>query len=269
MSQGIKNQFRNMGLTEEEIRASMHYMLEDEDDLDEGELIGDEDEDEDEDIVSVAEAYKKVRKLRGKKKMQAKKYRRSAAGKKSAKKAAKKMKRVRRTSAYKRRQAKLAKTKVKKGYRRVVSDRDVDAGDGMLEDIMELAESINSDVEDRFAGFVEAFNHIADIGELLTYRYHTLEEDAMAEDVIGITTDAEDVISYLEDLDGVLSPDEDEILEDKLSEMMEIVAEALEDYDVITEGEDFDDDDDDYEEYDEYLDWEDEDDDEEDDDYPF
>ena len=277
MSQGIREQFRSMGLTEEEISESMQYMLNEDADLDEGEP----EEEEGEDILSVVEAYKKVRKLRGKKKMQAKRYRRSAAGKKAAKKAAKRMKRIRKTSAYKRRVKKLAKMGgARKGYRRMVADRDVDGTPNIIENIQSLAEGIDKEPEDRFGEFAEAFNHIADIGELLTFRYHSLEESEMAADVIGLAADAEEVISYMEGLDGVLTPEQDEELEEALSILMSAVAEALEEYGAITESED--EDDDEYDEYeededidededddedDELDEWEE--DDEEDDDYPF
>ena len=238
--------FQGMGLSDRAVQDSLSNMLgEDEDGFDD-EL--DDFEVEDVDALNIVEAMKKIKKLRGKEKMKAVWYRRSAMGKKSAKKQA----RLHRLGSYKKKAAKRRKKLAraggpKKGFRRVVSSRDYEGGsltEALIENLQELSESVDYDGGERFDQYVEAFNHIADLGELMALRYNEMGEEDLAEDVIGIAILAEEVLEEMEDFGGVVDLDEDENLEEALSEAMEIVGDQLAEYSEITENEDYDDDDD-------------------------
>jgi len=220
----------------------------------------DEDEDDDddmsEDALAVLEAYKyeKKRKVPSSEKARGRQKRRSGPGKVAARRSAKKAALPMNVAKRKKRQAKMPPAK--KGYRRVQSWFNYDGeGDEMREDILEnlsiLAEAIDKDPTDRFNEFVEAFNHIADIGEILTLRYHEMGEEDMAEDAIQLATSAEGILEQMEELGGALTLEADAALEQALAEAMEDTAEYMSDFEELAEEyedldeEDFDEDEDD------------------------
>jgi hypothetical protein len=156
------------------------------------------------------------------------------------------MKRKRKTSGFKRRQAKLARAPKASGARtrRVVSDRDVPASN-MHEDIMEslgeLAESLEREPTTRFDEYAEAFNSVADIGELLCLRAVNEDELELAQEAYALTLFAENALRGMEELGGALIQEDDEELEEALAIVMEELGGALEDFNLF-EDEDLEDD---------------------------
>jgi len=118
--------------------------------------------------------------------------------------------------------------------RRVVSSREMPA-DGLHESIMDslghLAESIEKDPCSRFDEYVEAFNHIADLGEIMAVNVVQEDNDMdAADDIIEMTVNAEDVLEMMEDFGGALDPEEDALLEEILEDAIEDVTALLEDF---------------------------------------
>jgi hypothetical protein len=261
----LEEDFRRMGLSDNEIHDSlvnMHGVLGEskevdveEDDLDEGDfeeaylgdLMGDvedddDDDDDDEDEDAVTEAYIRMKKGTSKDRRASKKYYR--AHKSKIRRGLAKRKK---TSAYKTRKKKLAR--MSRGgarTRRVVSDvEDTSEGMGnMHESLMgelgELAESIERDPISRFDEYVEAFNHIADLGELVAMRLLDEDEDDALE-LLSISLKAENMLKIMEGMDGVLDAEDDEILESSLADAMEEVGTLLEEFGLLEEDDDFED----------------------------
>ncbi len=252
----LTEDFQRMGLSENAVEESMFNLI-GEDHEDDAEFDEEFDE-EDEDALSIVEAYKRRKKLTGKKKIQAKKYRKSASGKRSAKKQAMQRKRpgVKKIAA--KRRKKLSKLGgAKKGFIRQLPASTEWEGTGLSESLMEniqtLAEAVDRDEGGRFDEYVEAFNHIADLGELLTINYHGIDEEELAEEAADLAIAAEEMLEGMEDLDGVVSLEDDAMLEANLHVAMELVSAELENFTELHEefemdyedelDEDFDDDD--------------------------
>lgn len=113
----------------------------------------------------------------------------------------------------------------------------------LMQNIMQLAEAIDRDPEDRFDEYAEAFNHIADIGELAAIQLMDVDEEA-AKDVLNLSLAAESVLKHMESLDGALTEEEDADLEETLQDAMESVGEYMTEYGLITEEDEEDDDED-------------------------
>lgn len=253
----VEGEFRRMGLSESDIHRSLSGMgmlteaneMDVDDDFEEEEdfedpYIGDNDEDEDD--LDEGMRVMRTHKSSAAERRKAKQYYRGHKSqvKRQRKKRAK-------TSAGKRAAA-FQKKRPSKGrphVRRVWSDVEMPTEGSMQEDLMgslhELAESIERDPKSRFDEYVEAFNYIADLGELLALRSITEDGDEeSATEVIGLSVYAEDVLREMEEMGGALTPEEDEELEALLDEGLEQVEQALEAYGLIAE-------DDEEEEYDE------------------
>jgi len=239
----LEEDFRRLGLSEDEIRESMPYVGEDkeadvdledqesdfEDDAYLSDLVDDEDDEELDEGMRVVQ----MQKMSAKEKRKARqRYKKDKA------KIARTQKRKRKTAAYKRRQAKLAAMPKAGGIRkrRIVSDVDVDTTEGILESLSELAESVNRDPVSRFDEYVEAFNHIADLGELAAMRVMDDDEDA-ASDLVTLSLSAEAVLQEMEDLGGALSLEEDEMLEEALAQLLEDVGDKFDTYGLLSEEE--------------------------------
>jgi hypothetical protein len=126
----------------------------------------------------------------------------------------------------------------RKGYR--MEDMGGDSTSALMESISELASSLDHDDEGRFDEYVEAFNHIADLGEVAYMNLIDEDEDA-AKDVLNLSLAAEKVLKKMEDMDGSLTEEEDVMLEETLADAMESVGEYMEKYDLFEgsgEGED-------------------------------
>lgn len=216
--------------------------------------IGEEeegDDDMDEDVLDVLEGYRyeRKRKLSSAEKVQGEQYRRSSAGRMAARMAGMEARKPQKRLQRKKTAKKMGKLgPAKKGFRRVQSWTDYDGkGDEMREDILEnlsiLAEAIDKDPTDRFNEFVEAFNHIADIGEILTIRYHEMGETELAEDAIELATNAEAMLESMEELGGALTLEEDADLEEALAEALEETAAYMSEFESLMEDEDEDEDD--------------------------
>ena len=108
-------------------------------------------------------------------------------------------------------------------------DSSVSIQEALLESINDLAQSIDHDPTGRFDEYVTAFNHIADLGELGAMKIMDEDEEAAC-DVIRVALEAEDVLKTMEEMDGALTVEEDEILEGILADAMEDVATTLETY---------------------------------------
>lgn len=174
----------------------------------------------------------KTHRLKGMKKLQAQHQARTAGSK--AYKAGYKLGQKTASKTQKAKHAALIGRKSgKKGFRRVMSWREYE-GPSLSEELIQnlniLAESIDVDPSERFEKFVEAFNHIADLGELLTLKYHEMEDQEMATEMAQLASAAESVLESMEDLDGAIDPETDAQLEDILADAMEDVSEALDFY---------------------------------------
>jgi hypothetical protein len=280
----LKNDFEKMGLSEDVCTKALVNMLGEDTELkdeDLEELEEDfedelEDLDDEDDEETILEAYKRVKRLRGKEKVKSKKYRRSAAGKKAALKQKLRRKKpgVKRQMA--KRRKKLAKLgKAKKGFRRqlaastehVGSEQEVNESSALVENMQELAEAIEGNSVGQFQGYADAFNRVADIGELLTLRGHDLKESELAVEAAELAESAETVLNMMEEgiEDRQLSEDDEELLQEALEIATAQVAELMEEYNVLVESfeededleeldEDFEEEDEDFEEEDEELD---------------
>lgn len=264
----ITEDFRRMGLSNKGAENSLANML---GETSESDIDSDSDGDFDGDAMSIIEAYKRRRALRGKKKISAKRYRRSASGKAAARKSAKARRRPGAKRVAAKRRKKLAKMGgAKKGFARVLpglraSDESMTMRQALIENLKSLEEAVERDPVSRFNEYVEAFNHIADLSEVLTLRCHEAGEEEMAEDMVLIALMAEAVLEDMEELNGALSSEIDEDLEEVLASAMETVSEALEDFSALEEDIDEDEDDED-DEIDEDEDEDDDDDEDEEDD---
>lgn len=244
----ITEDFRRMGLSGRSVENSLANML---GETSENDIDSDSDGDFDGDAMSIIEAYKRRRALRGKKKISAKRYRRSAAGKQAARKSAKARRRPGAKRLASKRRKKLAKMGgAKKGFARVLpglraSDESMTMRQALIENLKSLEEAVERDPVSRFDEYVEAFNHIADLGEVLTLRCHEAGEEEMAEDMVLVALMAEAVLEDMEELNGALDSEIDEDLEEVLASAMEAVSEALEDFSVLEEDDEDDDDEDD------------------------
>lgn len=135
----------------------------------------------------------------------------------------------------------MARGGPKKGHRFMTASVE-DPGKGLeimseklLESVMQLAEAIDRDPQERFDEYVEAFNHIADIGELAAMQLMEDDEEA-ARDILNLSLAAESVLKYMEGLGGSLEEDEDAELEETLAEAMESVGDYMAEYGFLVEG---------------------------------
>ena len=209
----LEDNFRKMGLSESEIRMSLGNMgmlneeneADSEDDLD-GEdfetsfLTNEEDEEDLDEAFSRQRTHKSTAKER----------RLSRMNYMSNKSAIKRKRKLKAHSAAGKRHAKLLAKLPKLGahMRRVFTDKDVPnegkLSESILEELSYLAESIDRDPVSRFDEYAEAFNNIADLGELLALRAVTEDNDEEAgELVIGLSVRAEDVLREMEEMGGL------------------------------------------------------------------
>lgn len=264
----LEEDFQKMGLSATEIRESLDVVQEKKADLeaeDSEDDFGDLDEDdfgyedEDEDDLDDEEMDERVQRM---KKGSAKSRKASKASYRQNKaKIKRKMKTKRKTSKYKRHQAKLSRAPKASGVRvRRVFDDVEDPGNGrnslhesLMDELNVLGESLEREPASRFDEYVEAFNHIADLGELAAMRVMEEDEDAAA-DLVSVSLDATSVLEQMEEMGGALSSEEDDMLEEALEEALTDVGEKFELYNLLNEDEDEDedgdeldeDDDDDY-----------------------
>ena len=269
----LEEEFRSLGLSEKDTRDSLGHMGM----LTEGDEARVDDSDEEEDFgdtfLSSEEGWEEEDDDLGEGLKRTRTHKTSAAAKRKSKQyykghkqaISRKRRRRAKSSAGKRSAALLAR--MPKGgsrVRRVVSDRDVSTGgglhEGLIGELCSLAEAIDRDPSDRFQEYVEAFNYIADLGELLALRAINEDEDAeAAEIVMGLSVMAEDVLRGMSDLDGFLTPEQDAQYEETLNEALEDVWGALSAFELLSEDDDDDfeyeeDDDQDEDFYDEDLD---------------
>jgi len=249
----LEEDFRRMGLSDNEIRASLTNMLGESAEADSDQDVTEEDFEEDGYLGDVVDmlAEKKmqhragtkkkakgsVHKVRTHKTKSSKKmYNRSYRAKhRSEQEAFAKTPAMRAKRAASR--ARLAKMgPAKHGQRRRLGtdtgdmyDSSVSIQEALLESINDLAQSIDHDPTGRFDEYVTAFNHIADLGELGAMKIMDEDEEAAC-DVIRVALEAEDVLKAMEEMDGALTVEEDEILEGILADAMEDVATTLETY---------------------------------------
>jgi len=253
----LEEDFRRMGLSNNEIRESMRHMVSEKTEADllsedqeedfgddvylsdlvdemEEELDSDPSEEDELEEDALLEKLVRLHKGTAKQRRQAKQY-----YKRNKSKINRAMKRKRRTGAYKRHQAKL--NKMSKGgvrTRRVVSHRE-DPGAGrpsMHEDLLNelnvLAEAIDREPRSRFDEFVEAFNHIADLGEMAAMQVMDEDEEAAME-LLSVSLKADAILKEMEDLGNALSLEEDEELEATLAEAMEEVGLLFEEHGML------------------------------------
>jgi len=245
----LTEDFERMGLSKKSIRESLGYMMEDADDVeDDMDLEEDEDVDED-DPLAIIESLKKIRhkkdsKSRARRKQARMDYKKNKSEKLRA------AKKYRKSAQYRRSQKKPHK----KGFMQV-SSKEFDGqniAESLMENVSALAEAVSHDPAERHDGYVDAFNHIADIGELLALTYHEMGKDKLAEEAIRLAIASEGTLEEMEALDGVVDIDEDAQLGESLEDAMEAVAKALSKHDSIMEDleedEDIDDEDEDLEE---------------------
>lgn len=102
-------------------------------------------------------------------------------------------------------------------------------GDPILESIGSLIEASESG-GGRKEDYTEAFNLIADIGELLILRYHEAGLQEMVDDSAELAIDAEMMVEELGEMDDVLTEDEDLSLEEVLSDAVNAVMVCMESY---------------------------------------
>lgn len=272
----LEEDLQRLGLSDNEIRRSLNGMgvLEEgeeadffEDDEEEdfeeaylSDLAGDDDDSDDE--VDESMRVMRMKKGTAKSRRLSKQYYKAHKGK-----IARKRKQQRKTSSWKRHQKMLARAPKASGarVRRVMSDVELpDSGtlsEGIMGDLSELAESIDRDPKSRFDEYVEAFNYIADLGELLAMRALDEDDDEAASEVLDLSIIAESILKEMEEMGGALTPEEDEDLEEALDEAMEDVAEALDSFGLLAEDDedfdpedDLDEDDEDFDEDDDDLD---------------
>lgn len=266
----LREDFQQMGLSENRVNESMRNLLgEDfEQEINKDDDTLDDDELEDDDPLAIIERRKRLKRKTGKEKIAGKKQRRSASGKRSAKKAAMARKRPGAKRAAAKRRVKLAKMgKAKKGYRRMVSSKEFEGNSlhaSLMENIQSLVEAVEIDPVERFDEYLEAFNHVADLGELLCLKYHGMDEDELANEALDVTLAAEAIIEGMEGLEGVVDAEDDATLEEALERAMDVVEDEMEGYNEIMEGLDEEDDDDDLGEDIDDDDFEDDDDDDDD-----
>jgi hypothetical protein len=286
----LEEDLRRMGLSDREIHSSFPSLTEgkDEDEMDLEDEFSDENEDFEEDAYlsdmaggeddeegasdsfieslsddvldeiaeeqGLGEGFVKLAQVgtRKKRRRKMKKWLKTAAGQRYM------MKKLRmsKSSAGKMKQKKYrrrskARGGPRRGYRMEGSEGD--STSALMESISELATSLDHDDEGRFDEYVEAFNHIADLGEVSYLNLVDEDEDA-AKDVLNLSLAAEKVLKKMEDMDGSLTSEEDAMLEETLADAMESVGEYMEQYGLF-EGEDSDgeEDDLDFDEEDEEL----------------
>jgi len=240
----LEEDLRRMGLSNEQIRSSLSSIgmltegaeadFEDDDSGEEFEeaylsdLVDDDDDEIDEMRVQ------RMKKSSAKEKRASKKYYKSHKAS-----IGRKRKKQSRNPAWQRHMAKLAKAPKASGsrVRRVMSDIEVPTeghmSEGILENLAVLAESIDRDPKSRFDEYVEAFNYIADLGEILAMRALEEDENEAASDVLDLSLGAEAMLKEMEEMGGALTPDEDEYLEEALDDAMEDVEEVLEAFGVV------------------------------------
>jgi hypothetical protein len=123
--------------------------------------------------------------------------------------------------------------------RRIVKDdfnirsEDSSLSESLIQEIAILAESIDRDPVDRFNEYAQAFNYIADLGELLALRYMGEEDEKAALGVLDLTVQAEDILKAMDKMEGAVTVEQDEKLERILSKAMDEVAEEFEIWQLI------------------------------------
>lgn len=266
----LEEDLRRMGLSNEQIRSSLgsigmltegaeadfedDYSGEEFEEAYLGDLVGDDDDDEIDEMK-----VQRMKKSSSKKKRASRDYYKSHKGA-----IGRKRKMQSRNPAWQRHMAKLARAPKASGsrVRRVMSDVDMPEdghmSEGILDNLAVLAESIDRDPKSRFDEYVEAFNYIADLGEILAMRALEEDENEAASDVLDLSLGAEEMLKEMEEMGGALTPDEDAYLEEALDDAMEdveVVLEAFgvvdpedeedeEDEEEVTEGYEYDDEDD-------------------------
>ena len=259
----LEEDFRRMGFSPAEICESMPHVS----GSDEEAYFVDEDEEEDFEDVYLSDmvdetdsdmgegAYQKTHKMSSKAKRAAKLWRKQNPG--SVRKSNKKQAKRRHKPAYKAQMARIKPGTIGKstGRRRVIKVSDVaNPGGGLpamneelLQELSVLAESIRHEPVSRFDEFVEAFNHIADLGEMTAMNMMEEDEDG-ARELLSVSLKAEAVLKDMEDMDGALDADEDRMLEATLADALQDVGELFESYGLLDED-DWDEDEDLEEEY--------------------
>lgn len=287
MGSTIRRDFEAMGLTEDQIGRSLNYMgeatveaevddqevsddaylsdLPDEEDLqteeDDEDLDLDLDLDEDDELSEeerledeMLERVVRLKRGTAKQRSKAKRYYKTHKAQIS-----RAMSRLRKKPAYKKRQARLQKmSKGGSRTRRVLSHVD-DPGkgnssfaEGILGELQVLAEAVDQEPRTRFDEFVDAFNQIADIGELIAMDISEDDSDVAGE-FVGMSLKAEGILKHMETLDGALSEEEDAELEETLADAMEEVGALFDKHEIVFESDEEDSGDEDEEDPEEDL----------------
>lgn len=149
-----------------------------------------------------------------------------------------------------------AKPHMRRSFMKRTSDvEDPGAGlptmhESLMDELGVLAESIEREPVSRFNEYVEAFNHIADLGEMAAMEFLDEDDEAAAE-LLGLSLRAESILKEMEEMGGALDAEEDAELEATLADAMEDVGILWDKYGLLAEDEDPEDDEDEDEELEE------------------
>lgn len=242
----LEEDFQRMGLSEREAGKALSFLKEDtdvdseeeeteedsfEDDAYLSDLMGEDDEEDDEldDDDAMIERIVRLHKGSAKQRRAAKAYYR-----KNKSKIRRAMGKKRKTGAYKRRQKKLSKMSKGSGRSRRVIEGEMEENQ-ILDDLALLAESMGDEPTSRFDEYVEAFNHIADLGEMAAMQIMEEDEEAALE-LLELSLKAEAVLQDMENMGGALLEDEDDMLESSLADAMDEVGEMFENHGFLEES---------------------------------
>jgi hypothetical protein len=245
----LEEDLRRMGLGPNEIRESLSHIG----GSAEADLLGEDTEEDFEDDVYLSDMMddeeldevkaQRTHKMKGSAKADSKAYERShKAQRKAARKRRARDPRVQ-AAERKRKAAGPARPHMRRSFMKRHSDVE-DPSDGMptmheslMDELFTLNESIEREPTSRFEEYVEAFNHIADLGEMAAMEFLD-EDDEAAADLLSLSLQAEAILQEMEDMGGALDADEDEELEASLADAMEDVGVLFDHYGLLAEDED-------------------------------
>lgn len=261
MAKTIGEIFGEFGMTRSQISEAVRAMKSGADSFDIDDDLGcDSNVDVDDSEPAIGEGFQRLKSLMARisQRKKNKLYRKTSSGRQAYKRQLMKSK----TSSYKRKE-KIHNRKLRaaggprKGQRFLTTAvESVGAQEGLiimsnklLESVERLARAVNRDGSKAFREFVEAFNHVADIGELGAMKLLDEDEDA-ASDVIELSLRAESVLKRMETMGGTLTEEQESMLEATLADAMDMAGDLLSEHNLI-ESMDDDSDEEDYDEIDE------------------